>query len=110
MSDGIFLVITSAIVIDGEIAKPGEIVEVSEREAKNFLHCGKARLATADDGIPASEPADADGPEGDTGSDVNLDRLNKTQLTELAIQQGIEPGEMTKAQLVEAIEAKKEAV
>jgi hypothetical protein len=118
---GIFLVLTSAIAIDGELVRAGSLVEVSELEAKNLLHRGKARLATEADGAPALEvdeiegdsPTDDDETEGDelTGDDgvneVNLDRLNKTQLIELATQLGIEPGEMTKAQLVEAIEAKK---
>jgi hypothetical protein len=98
MSDGIFLKLTGAIAVDGVICKAGSIVEVSEAEAKNLLHRGKAVLATEADGIPADDDAPADS--------VNLDRLNKTQLTELATQLGIEPGEMTKAQLVEAIEAK----
>jgi hypothetical protein len=106
MSDGIFLVITSAIVIEGEIAKVGEIVEVSEREAKNLLHRGKARLATEADGIP-DEGVTAD--DVDESISVKLDRLNKTQLSELATQLGIEPGEMTKAELVAAIEAAQEA-
>lgn len=51
MSKSVFLVITSALAIAGEIAKAGALVEVTEREAVNFLHRGKARLATADDGV-----------------------------------------------------------
>lgn len=106
MTASIFLVLTSAIAIDGAILRAGSLVEVSEREAKNFLHRGKARLATVEDGAPEAS-AESDG--ADDERDVNLDRLNKNQLSELAIQLSIEPGEMTKAQLVDAIEAKQEA-
>lgn len=55
---GIFLVLTSALVIDGDVAKAGTLVEVSENEAKNFLHRGKARLATAEDGAPQMDDED----------------------------------------------------
>lgn len=98
MSKTIFLVLTSAIAISGAICRKDSLVEVSELEAKNLLARGKARLATAEDGAPI---ADEDG-----GDAVDLSKLNKAQLAELATSLGIEPGDMTKAELVEAIEAK----
>lgn len=104
MSKTIFLVLTSAIAIDGGICRAGSLVEVSELEAKNFLHRGKARLATAEDGAPVD---DADESSEDGERAVDLSRLNKAQLVELATTLGIEPGELTKAQLVAAIEAKR---
>lgn len=101
MSKTIFLVLTSAIAIDGGICRAGSLVEVSELEAKNFLHRGKARLATADDGAPVDDAGEDEAP------GVDLSSLNKAQLVELATSMGIEPGELTKAQLVAAIEAKR---
>lgn len=50
----IWLKVTSAIVVGGDIAKPGELVEVTQTEAKNLLHRGKAELATAED-LPVAE-------------------------------------------------------
>lgn len=50
----IWLKVTSAIVVGGDIAKPGELVEVTQGEAKNLLHRGKAELATAED-LPEAE-------------------------------------------------------
>lgn len=45
----IFLKITSAVWIGGEIAKPGNIVEVSDLEAKDLLGREVAVLANAED-------------------------------------------------------------
>lgn len=50
----IWLKVTSAIVVGGEIAMPGELIEVTQAEAKNLLHRGKAELATAED-LPEAE-------------------------------------------------------
>lgn len=96
-----FLKLTSAIVIDGKIVTRGAIVEVNEREAKNFLARGKAVLATVEDGIePDDEPANDDEPQ------VDLTRLNKAQLVEVAKSKGIEGADgMTKAELFDAIAA-----
>ena len=47
MSKSLLLKVSSAFMVDGLIAKAGEIVEVSESEAKNLLHRGKATLANA---------------------------------------------------------------
>lgn len=44
-----YLKVVSAFAIDGEICRRGEIVEVSDHEAKDLLGRGKAVLATEDD-------------------------------------------------------------
>ncbi len=54
--ESVFLVVTSAFVLAGDIAKPGEIVEVSDSEARDFLRRGMARVATEADGVPNAEP------------------------------------------------------
>jgi hypothetical protein len=48
MSKSVFLLVTSAFMVDGQIAKAGEVVEVSNTEAKDLLNRGKAKLATID--------------------------------------------------------------
>ena len=45
----VFLKVSSSFLVGGEIAKPGDVVNVPEAEAKDLLHRGKATLATADD-------------------------------------------------------------
>lgn len=96
------LKLTSAIAVDGEIIRAGSLVELSEPEAKNLLGRGKAVLATAADGYHA-----ADEDEGNETSGVDLSKLNKTKLQEIATGHGIEFEETTtKAQLIAAIEAK----
>lgn len=97
MSKSIFLVLTSAIAIDGGICRKDSLVEVSEMEAKNLLARGKARLATADDGAPVDDSSD---------ELPDLSRFNKAQLLQFAAANEIEADEgMTKAQILEAIEA-----
>lgn len=94
------LKLTSAIVVDGGIVKAGALVELSEAESKNLLSRGKAVLATAADGYDG-------GDDNDEKSGVDLSRLNKTQLQEIAKGHGIAfEDSTTKAQLVVAIEAK----
>lgn len=103
MSRTIFLKLTSAIAVDGQIipaSKPGKpsIVEVSELEAKNLLARGKGVLATEEDGAPARD--DDDDPLAD------LHKLKKPQLLEWAQGLGIEgAGEMNVEQLRAAITA-----
>ncbi len=68
MSQNVYLVVTSAFVLAGDIVTPDMLVEVTDSEARNLLSRGKARLATADDGVPVegqeddaeSEPDEAD--------------------------------------------------
>ncbi|MBF9235583.1 hypothetical protein [Microvirga alba] len=55
MSESIILKVTSAMIVGGQIAKPGEMIEVTHAEAKDMLHRGKAVLATATD---APEPVE----------------------------------------------------
>ena len=95
-----FLKLTGALVIDGNIATRGSIVEVSELEAKNFLARGKAVLATAADGV--EQPEDEEEAEEQS---VDLSRLNKAKLLEHAHGLSLDVTDaMTKAQLIEAIE------
>ena len=97
MSKTYIVRLTSALVISGIVCRSGELVEVSELEAKNFLARGKAELATAEDGIDA----DQDDPNFDAYS-----KLNKEQLLVKASELGVEIGSgATKAQIIEAITA-----
>lgn len=87
----VLLKLTSAIVIAGAIAKSGEVVEVTELEAKNLLARGKGVL---NDEQPADEV------------DLDLSKKTKDQLLEIADNLEIEgAAKMSKAQLIEAIEA-----
>lgn len=85
------LKLTSAIVVDGEVMKSGALVEVTEAEAKNLLSRGKAELHSE------QPPSD---------DDIDITKMNKDQLQAIAEQMEIEGSDkMTKAQLIEAIEA-----
>lgn len=87
----VLLKLTSAIVISGSIAKAGEVVEVTELEAKNLLARGKGELH-------GEQPADE--------VDFDLSKKTKDQLLEIADNLEIEgAAKMNKAQLIEAIEA-----
>lgn len=92
----IVLKLTSAIAIDGDICRRGELVEVDEALAINLLNRGKAELATQDD-----MPEDA---AEEVAEEVDLDGLNKAQLAEIAEQKGLDVSGMTKAQIKAAIE------
>lgn len=90
------LKLTCAIAIDGQIHKPGSLVEVSEAEAKNFLHRGKAVVATAEDGVEQQEEQ--------TGTDYSS--WTKPALLEYAKARGLEVASgMTKDQIIDVIEA-----
>lgn len=92
------LLLTSALVIDGTICKAGETVEVSEAEAKNFLHRGKATLVASD------EEETEDQIEGDE----DLMKLTKDELFAIAKEAGVETNDrMVKAEIVAAINAAK---
>lgn len=87
----VLLKLTSAIVISGVIAKAGEVVEVTEHEAKNLLARGKGELH-------GEQLADE--------VDLDLSKKTKDQLLEIADNLEIEgAAKMNKAQLIEAIEA-----
>lgn len=79
----VFLVLTSAIAIDGQICRKGSLVEVSDLEARSFLHRGKARLATAEDGAPeedeADEPEPAKKPKKSKAKDQQSEAETKTE-------------------------------
>lgn len=49
--------VTSSFLVGGKIAQPGDIVEVTNSEAKDLLHRDMATLATADD-LPEDEAVD----------------------------------------------------
>ena len=90
------LKLTCALAIDGQIYKAGSLVEVSEAEAKNFLHRGKAVLATAEDGVELQE--------AQTGTDYSS--WTKPAMLDYAKQHGLEVASgMTKDQIIDVIEA-----
>lgn len=87
----VLLKLTSAIAISGAIAKAGEVVEVTELEAKNLLARGKGVL---NDEQPVAE------------EDHDITKMTKDQLLAIADQLEIEgAAKMNKTQLIEAIEA-----
>lgn len=89
------LKLTSAIVMDGEIITKDNLVEVTEREAKNLLARGKAVLADEKEAKAAA--ADL--------NDMTVDALRK-----IADDAGVEGyRDMKKAELIQAIEAAIEA-
>ena len=61
MSDTVFLVVITAFMLAGEVALPGEVVEVTTAEARDLLDRGKARVATADDELSLEETDGEDG-------------------------------------------------
>ena len=90
------LKLTCAIAIDGQIHKAGSLVEVSEAEAKNFLHRGKAVLATEEDGVELQEEQ--------TGTDYSS--WTKPALLEYAKTRGLEVAcGRTKDHIIDVIEA-----
>lgn len=79
--------VTSAFMVGGEIARPGEIVEVTNSEAKDLLHRGMAVLATAEDepaiievDVEAEVEADAvetDAPSEDEAAEATAGKKGK---------------------------------
>lgn len=55
----IFMKLVGAIVVGGEVVRPPAIVEVTEAEAVNLAHRGKAVPATAADAPTATTPSAA---------------------------------------------------
>lgn len=49
MTKTVFLKVSSAFLVGGQLAKAGEIVEVTSTEAKDLLARGKATVATVAD-------------------------------------------------------------
>ncbi|QKN87904.1 putative exonuclease, terminase endonuclease subunit [Acinetobacter phage vB_AbaP_Alexa] len=68
------LKLTAAIVIDGEIRKAGELVEVDKSLAENLLYRGRAELVETDD----------------EGEAVDLSKMKKPELVALATEYGID--------------------
>jgi hypothetical protein len=56
----VVLKVVSAIAVAGQVVTPGELIEVTQSEAKNLLHRGKCVVATEADGAPAASSAGAD--------------------------------------------------
>ncbi len=52
--------LTAAVVIDGEIIRAKQIVEMVESEAKDLLRRGKAELHAIVDSVEGKDPASAD--------------------------------------------------
>ncbi len=66
MSKTVMLKVTSAFLVGGDVARSGEVVEVTTAEAKDLLHRGKAVLATAaDEPTKQSTEAEQDAEAGD---------------------------------------------
>lgn len=101
MAKTFFLKLTSALSIEGVICRAGEVVEVGELEAKNFLHRGKATVATVEELKAAGIELPSEQTEGE-----DFSKLKKDELLALAKERGVEIGDgATKAQIIEAIEA-----
>lgn len=62
----VVLKVVSCIAVAGQVVRPGELIEVTESEAKNLLHRGRCVVATEADGAPATSSdgavAGGDGP------------------------------------------------
>ena len=56
MSESVVLKVTSAFLVGGQVAKAGELVEVTKAEAKDLLHRGKATLAVSQECGGAAHP------------------------------------------------------
>lgn len=59
------LKLTGCVVIDGQVRRPGEEVELTDREARNLLARGKAELLGA---VVAEEAATDEGGDTDTAA------------------------------------------
>lgn len=66
----VILKLTSAIVVAGQVIRPGNLVEVTESEARDLLHRGKAVVATEADAGDAEPAAVTDGDEAPLNPEV----------------------------------------
>lgn len=79
MSKTVFLKVSSAFLVGGQLAKAGEIVEVTSTEAKDLLARGKAIVATAADAPVEQEQEqeqhqdEAQQPEGEAAADAPVE-------------------------------------
>ncbi len=69
MTKSVFLQVSSAFMVGGQIAKAGDIVEVSEGDAKDILHRGKATLATETDAHEQANQEQQSEPEQNAADD-----------------------------------------
>lgn len=95
MKTNVVIALTSAVVIDGEIRKKGDEVEVSHALAQDLLRRGRGTLVEGDD----------------EGQEVDLATLTKAQLVEFALHEyELElDASLTKEKMIEAIQAAAEA-
>lgn len=103
------LKVSSAFTFDGGIARPGDIIEVLEDEAKTYLRRGKAVLATEADmeGVEIGASGIRAETGGETGNAVaeDLSKLTKAQLIERATKLMIaDAAKMSKADILAAVE------
>ena len=91
MKLNVLIALTSAVVIDGEIRKKGEEVEVSHALAQDLLRRGRGTLVEG----------------GDEEQEIDLSTLTKAQLIEFALNEyEVElDASLTKEKLIEAIQA-----
>ncbi|MBP0047656.1 Rho termination factor N-terminal domain-containing protein [Marinobacterium sp. AK62] len=95
-TDLIVLELTSAIVMEGEIVTAGNLIEVTEKEARNLLARGKAVVADEQD--------------VESAADADLTEMTVADLQKLAGDIGVEGFKsMKKDELIAAIEAASEA-
>lgn len=95
MKTNVVIALTSAVVIDGEIRKKGDEVEVSHALAQDLLRRGRGTLVEGDD----------------EGQEVDLSTLTKAQLVEFAVYEyELElDASLTREKMIEAIQAAAEA-
>lgn len=94
MKTTVVIALTSAVVIEGEIRKKGDEVEISHALAQDLLRRGRGTLV-----------------EDDENQEVDLATLTKAQLVEFALHEyELELDvSLTKDKLIEAIQAAAEA-
>ena len=74
----VFLKLTHAIVVAGEVIGAGKLIEVTEREARDLLNRGKAKLATLGDGeTPAASSGTVERPLHPDVAAYELDRAGQ---------------------------------
>lgn len=76
------LLLTAAVVIGGTICRSGDVVEVTDGEARDLLHRGRAKLATAGDADIVAASAGVTNGEAPLNADLaahNEDREEQRQ-------------------------------
>lgn len=87
----VVIALSTAVVLGGEIHKAGEQIEVDKTLAQELLRRGRGTLVEV---------------ESDEMETLDLSKMKKAELVELALEYGIENTDsMTVAQLIEAIQA-----